>query len=689
MDIIHLLPDSVANQIAAGEVVQRPSSVVKELIENSIDAEATNISVFVESGGKTLIQVIDNGKGMSERDLRMAFERHATSKISKASDLFSLTTFGFRGEALPSIASVADVEVKSRERGAETGSLLRISAGAVKESAPVATPEGTNIRVRELFYNIPARRKFLKSDSTELRNITQEFIRTALTHPEIEFSLTHDGKELYSLPESNIRKRIVNIFGKSIEPSLMAVECKTEMLEIGGFICNPTERSGGRGEQFFFTNGRFMRHPLFNKAVTEAYAGLLRSDAQPSYFLYFTVKPEMIDVNIHPSKTEIKFQHESDCYRIITLCVREVLGKFNIIPPIDFDRDGEPPYSWERRGNAYGVSGASGSGGYGPNGSGAGSNGAGGYTPDIAMKRGYNPFNYDSNDGAPGNFGGATSGNFGGNAGGFGANASSFGNGGGVAGGSGGFGGNAGSYGGAPHGGFGGNAGHGGVAGWERLFAGLDDAAKSDNGQQRELQHEGAEGESTENRASWAHSFDKYIIASMPKGIALIDKRAAHIRILYDRLLLSLESGKAESQRLMFPEVMDLSAEQATIMRELLPQLETMGFECRDEGNSTFTIKSAPSSMSGNASSVIAKLINDYYDSEGNSDVIERERKIDKRRTALLTARAAAINRNTPLSDMECEALISELLSCEEPSISPDGKEIISILTLEKLSSLL
>ncbi len=640
MDIVHLLPDSVANQIAAGEVVQRPSSVVKELIENSIDAEATNISVFVESGGKSLIQVIDNGKGMSERDLRMAFERHATSKISKASDLFSLTTFGFRGEALPSIASVADVEVKSRERGEETGSLLRISAGTVKESAPVATPEGTNIRVRELFYNIPARRKFLKSDTTELRNITQEFIRAALTHPEIEFSLTHDGKELYSLPESNIRKRIVNIFGKSIESSLMAVECKTEMLEIGGFICNPTERGGGRGEQFFFTNGRFMRHPLFNKAVTEAYAGLLRSDAQPSYFLYFTVKPEMIDVNIHPSKTEIKFQHESDCYRIITLCVREVLGKFNIIPPIDFDRDGEPPYSWERRGGSSGISGAYGSGAYGANGGsgsdgygsgGYGANGSGPYTPDIAMKRGYNPFDYDS------------------------ANK---------------------------------NSGRS-VAGWERLFAGLDDAAKSDSSQQREIQHAGMEEESTENRASWAHSFDKYIIASMPKGIALIDKRAAHIRILYERLLLSLESGKAESQRLMFPEVMDLSAEQATIMRELLPQLETMGFECKDEGNSTFTIKSLPSSMRGNASTVIAKLINDYYDSEGNSDVVERERKIDKRRTALLTARAAAINRNTPLSDRECETLISELLSCEEPSISPDGKEIISILTLEKLSTLL
>ena len=313
MDIVHLLPESVANQIAAGEVVQRPASVVKELVENSVDAGATKISVILKDAGRSIIQVIDNGKGMSPKDCEMAFARHATSKISQATDLFAIATFGFRGEALASIASVAQVEMRSRQEGAEYGTQFSIAASVPQGSEAAAMPVGTNISVRDLFYNIPARRKFLKSETTELRNITQEFIRVALAHPEIEFHLSNNGKDLYNLPASILRKRIVSIFGKSIDSKLLGVKCDTGLITIEGFICTPNHAKKSHGEQFFFTNGRFMKHPAFHKAVVEAYGGLLSGEAIPSYFLYFTVNPGTIDVNIHPTKTEIKFQHEADC----------------------------------------------------------------------------------------------------------------------------------------------------------------------------------------------------------------------------------------------------------------------------------------------------------------------------------------------------------------------------------------
>lgn len=345
MDIIRLLPDSVANQIAAGEVVQRPASVVKELMENAIDAGAKNIQVVLKNVGKAVIQVIDDGKGMSPMDARMAFERHATSKISSAQDLFSINTLGFRGEALPSIASVAEVELKTRRAEDELGSCIFIAASELKKQEAINIPAGTNISVKNLFYNIPARRKFLKSDTTELRNVINEFLRVALTNPDIGFSLSNNGNELYNLPVSGLRQRIVNVFGKGMNAKLINIDCETGLVKIKGFICHPQHAKKTYGEQYFFVNNRFMKHSFFHKAIMEAYSGLIGADAVPSYFIYFSVDPSLIDINIHPTKTEIKFQDETDFFQILMASTKEALGKFNITPPLDFDTEGSIDYT--------------------------------------------------------------------------------------------------------------------------------------------------------------------------------------------------------------------------------------------------------------------------------------------------------------------------------------------------------
>lgn len=370
-DIIQLLPDSVANQIAAGEVVQRPASVVKELMENAIDAGADHIQVVLKNVGKALIQVIDNGKGMSPLDARMAFERHATSKIASAQDLFNIHTLGFRGEALPSIASVAEIELKTRRSEDELGSYVRIAASELKSQESVNTPLGTNICVKNLFFNIPARRKFLKSDATELRNVINEFLRLALTYPEVTLSLINNGNEVYNLPVSGLRQRIVNVFGKSINSRLLNIDCDTELISIKGFVCSPEHAKKTYGEQYFFVNNRFMKHNFFHKAVMEAYSGLISADCIPSYFLYFTVQPSQIDVNIHPTKTEIKFQNESDLFQILLAGVKEALGKFNVTPPLDFDREGDIEYNPSTPSTPP-------------------------YIPKINYKPNYNPFNYKS-----------------------------------------------------------------------------------------------------------------------------------------------------------------------------------------------------------------------------------------------------------------------------------------------------
>ena len=375
-DIIHLLPDSIANQIAAGEVIQRPASVVKELVENAIDAGATQIQVRIKEAGKTLVQVADNGKGMSEADARMAFERHATSKIAQAEDLFALHTMGFRGEALASIAAVAQVELRTREQGAEWGTKLEIDGSELQYIEADTCAEGSMLSVKNLFFNVPARRKFLKSNETEFRNILNEFERVALVNPSVALSLYHNDTEILNLPESGLRQRIISIYGKNQNQKLLSLEATSSLVSITGFVGRPDAAKKRGALQYFFVNGRFMKHPYFHKAVMQAYEQLIPAGEMPSYFIYFQVDPATIDVNIHPTKTEIKFENEQPIRQILLAAIRETLAKSSAIPTIDFNLEDMidiPVYNPERQ---------------------MGSSEA----PQVQVHKEYNPFHSDSSE---------------------------------------------------------------------------------------------------------------------------------------------------------------------------------------------------------------------------------------------------------------------------------------------------
>jgi len=348
-DIIQLLPDHVANQIAAGEVVQRPASVVKELLENAIDAGADSIKLIIKDAGKTLVQVIDNGQGMSTTDARLSFERHATSKIRNAEDLFQLNTKGFRGEALASIAAIAHVELKTKQESDDVGTAIVIEGSEVVSQDIVVTPTGTSVSVKNLFFNIPARRNFLKSDTVELRHVIDEFHRVSLAHPNIAFALYNNGSESFNLPHSNYRQRIVNIFGNKTNEKLVPVEEDTEVLTISGFVGKPEFAKKTRGEQYFFVNNRFIKSPYLNHAIASAFEGLLKNGTHVSYFLNLIVDPQTIDINIHPTKTEIKFDDEHTLYAILRSAVKHSLGQFNITPVLDFERDPnlDAPYGYK------------------------------------------------------------------------------------------------------------------------------------------------------------------------------------------------------------------------------------------------------------------------------------------------------------------------------------------------------
>ena len=374
-DIIHLLPDSIANQIAAGEVIQRPASVVKELIENSIDAGATSIQLNVKDAGRTLIQVIDNGKGMSETDARMAFERHATSKIKKIDDLFSLQTIGFRGEALASIAAVAQIELKTARKEDSTGTLIQLSGSQVDKQETIAATSGSIFSVKNLFFNVPARRKFLKTNETELKNIIAEFERIALVNPKITFELRHNDTEIFNLPVSAIKQRIINVFGKRLNPKLLTLQAETSLVSASGFIGTPDSSRKSSAQQYFFVNNRYMRHPYFHKAVVQAFEPFIPAGEMPNYFIYLIVDPASIDVNIHPAKTEIKFENEQAIWVIINSIVKEALARSNAIPRLEFDREGAVDLPVYTQKPVYKEA------------------------PKINFQQGYNPFNEKTHQG--------------------------------------------------------------------------------------------------------------------------------------------------------------------------------------------------------------------------------------------------------------------------------------------------
>ena len=535
-DIIRLLPDSVANQIAAGEVIQRPASVIKELVENAVDAGAKHIDVLVTDAGKTSIQVIDDGKGMSETDARLAFERHATSKIREAADLFALRTMGFRGEALASIAAVAQVELRTCQEGEDLGTSLCISGSKVESQETVACPKGSNFQVKNLFFNIPARRKFLKSNQTELSNILTEFERIALVNPDVSFTLHHNGTEMLNLPAIQLKQRIMGVFGKKINQELLSVDVDTTMVRISGFVGRPeTSRKKG-ARQYFFVNGRYMRHPYFHKAVMDAYEQLIPTGEQVSYFLYFEVEPANIDVNIHPTKTEIKFENEQAIWQILSAAIKESLGKFNAVPSIDFDTEGMPDIPAFENSPYSGLQ-----------------------MPKTTYNPEYNPFNTSSSSPSYTRQDSKGWDKF-----------------------------------------YEGLEQHSSPASAFSYPDDGDYFVEQPQEEQNPtLYGQMEESASIETSAQHYQYKGHYIMTSVKSGLMVIDQHRAHVRILYDRYLSQIASRQGASQGMLFPDIVQFSASEIPVLQSIMDDLSYLGFELTDLGGGSYAINGVPAGIEG------------------------------------------------------------------------------------------
>ena len=630
-DIIHLLPDSVANQIAAGEVVQRPSSVIKELVENSIDAGATQVQVIVEDAGKSLVQVIDNGKGMSETDARLAFERHATSKISEAKDLFALRTMGFRGEALASIAAVAQVELRTRAADKDLGVSIIIEGSRVVDQQPVNCPVGANFAVKNLFFNIPARRKFLKSNQTELSNILTEFERIALAHPETSFSLHSGGAAMMNLPAGNFKQRILGVFGKRLEAKLIPVEVKTTLINISGFVGVPSASRRKNAQQFFFVNGRYMRHPYFAKAVQTAYERLIPDGEQVPFFLNLEVAPEKIDVNIHPTKTEIKFEDETPIWQILLAAVREALGKHGVVPSLEFNTEGRPDIPvFTPGGNDVPA-------------------------PQIEVNPDYNPF--------------ATSPSY-------------------LSGKGGGAGGSSYTYNNKPavdrH------WQNAYAAAFpdkkETDFGEMPDLPADQDAPAAQMFQSLPSEEQGEMKKSETDYFQfrgQYIITPVKSGLMLIDQHRAHVRILYDRFMARFADKPSVTQRLLFPQRLTFPPSEAVAFEKMMQDLQSVGFEVSSLGGGDFSVLGTPAGTEGlDASELLQDILQETLD--GKSDAADGIRH----RIALTLARRAAMPVGEYLSGAEMSALVDQLFSTGTPNFTPDGQTVLVILAVENIEKL-
>lgn len=536
-DIIRLLPDSVANQIAAGEVIQRPASVVKELVENAVDAGARQIDVLITDAGKTSIQVIDDGKGMSETDARLAFERHATSKIRDAADLFALRTMGFRGEALASIAAVAQVELRTCLEGEDLGTSLCVAGSKVESQEAVACPKGSNFQVKNLFFNVPARRKFLKSNQTELSNIITEFERIALVNPGVSFTLHHNGTEMLNLPAIQLKQRIMGVFGKKINQELLSVEVDTTMVRISGFVGRPeTSRKKG-ARQYFFVNGRYMRHPYFHKAVMDAYEQLVPAGEQVSYFLYFEVEPANIDVNIHPTKTEIKFENEQAIWQILSAAIKESLGKFNAVPSIDFDTEGMPDIPAFEHSPYSGIQ-----------------------MPTASYDPSYNPF--DTTPSSPSSY--ARQETRGWDQ----------------------------LYEGLEH--------RPSSPSAFTFPDDGDYFVEQPLGEPEPTLYGQSESSSSIESSSRHYQYKgRFILTSVKSGLMIIDQQRAHVRILYDRYLAQIASQKGASQGMLFPDIVQFSASEIPVLQSIMEDLSYLGFELTDLGGGSYAINGVPTGIEG------------------------------------------------------------------------------------------
>ena len=594
-DKIRLLPDAIANQIAAGEVIQRPASAVKELLENSIDSGATHIKVIVKGAGKTLVQIIDNGCGMSETDARMCFEKHATSKIHTAEDLFDIRTMGFRGEALASIASIAQVEMRTRQHDEALGTLLEIEGMKVTRQEPCQTPEGTSIAVKNLFFNVPARRNFLKSDPAELKNIIEEFTRISLAHPSVGFQFYSNDNELFHYRPGNLKQRICAVFDDRYAAQIVQVEEKTYALTVTGFVGKPENAKKTRGEQYIFVNNRFIKSAYLHHAIMNAYDQMLPKESFPFYVLFLDVDPKRIDINVHPQKYEIKFDDEKLAYTFVNLAVKHALGAYSVMPSLDFDQEDHLNKNGTFDQVPNWLSG----------------------TGDGSQSRMGNPFTAETIS----SHRKATD-----------------------------------------------TRERANLRNWQTVFDTQAPAQKEPSQENLIAPHE----DDSLLHKEVAHPYQihrRYIVSHIKSGFILIDQQAAHERVLFERFVMQLAHNNKSSQRQLFPQTIELNAEDAEIMREILPDIHALGFDIQEFGRQSYVIHSFPSDIDpGDEKRIIEELLEQYKKNMSVSKLNKREN------LARSLAHGSAIKAGKKLSIEEMTQLIDELFACENAYASPGGR---------------
>jgi len=609
-DIIKLLPDSVANQIAAGEVVQRPASAVKELLENAVDSGANSILLVLRDAGKSLIQVTDNGSGMSASDARMSLERHATSKIQNADDLFAIRTLGFRGEAMASIAAISQLEIKTRKHDEELASHLIVEGSEVKSQEYCASPVGTTMIVKNLFFNVPARRKFLKSIKTELKNCKDEFIRIAMVYPDIQLEMVHDNQVVFKLPASSLKQRIVNIMGSQFEKRLLPIDADSNKLSLKGFIGRPEFARKSRNEQFIFVNGRFVRSPYLSHAVGNAYMELIPENFHPAFFIYIQTDPQEIDINIHPTKTEVKFSDEQLIYAFIQSASKQAIGKFNVAPEIDFEDD-------VRNDVIPGVQSF-------PN-----------SMPGVKLDSDYNPFNTTKSNSnySPPEFTDRQQKN---------------------------------------------------SNNWDKLYDFSTENSNKEVENQRsidEIIHSNGE-DGIGNRDGLLIFHKRYVLTKVRSGLMIIDRKRATERIYYERFLKQIENKKAHFQRLLFPQTLSFTEPDSVLLSELIPQLALIGYEIEPFGKNSFIVNSVPAEMDEKEN--LEQLFQGMLDLYRSGAQIDMEMKSN---FAFSLARNIAMAGNKNQSQEELTKLIDTLFACNAPEVSPDGKAVVKIITIEELGT--
>ena len=627
LDIIQLLPDSIANQIAAGEVVQRPASVVKELLENSIDAGAKTIQLIVREAGKTLIQVIDDGLGMSETDARMCFERHATSKIRTSEDLFKIRTMGFRGEAMASIAAVAQVEMRTRRSTDELGILIRMEASEVKAQEAVATEKGTSIQVKNLFYNVPARRNFLKSNPVEMRHILDEFQRVSLSNPDIMFTLHHNDSEIYNLPAGKLSRRIVDLFGKNYREQLASCEEETSFVSVRGYVGKPEYSKKTRGEQFFFANNRYIKNGYLNHAVMSAFEGLIPEGTHPFYVLFIEIDPIHIDINVHPTKTEIKFDDERTVYAIVQAAVRKAMSQHNLTPSLDFETDvnytnnifnfGNSPFQTQKESaDTFNNGGAS------------------TYArPEVPVRERANLTNwnklyeglgrsiddFDKKDINQSNF------DFG------------------------------------------------------KDYEPTTVKSKANDITENRFQRVRQDSESTTFQIH-----NQYIISQVKSGMLLIDQRAAYERILYEKFSQYLQKHNGASQQLLFPTTVKLTPADFHLVVEIQDEIRNLGFVLSATGHDTFVVNGIPAdSPDENEQAMIEGILEQFKHNEANLHLDKAENVARS-----MAKRSAGRFGNHNLSVLEMNMLVEQLFASTNPSYTPSGESTMKIVSLEEMAGL-